>query len=178
MGPRTLSSTASYRQVGTCVFSSRAAAAILAHSACSAGRDNVLINQLDLDGLLRRAQRKLRLVKVRRTHLFLWIIGSAVALLRDSEETLVELSVHILVVEHRDCVSSLRNIAEDHLGAHRLAIDVRELAAKRRGCALWKTFRTLKQRYTDFALRVSHANHLDCQCALCWLRCSGARQNR
>src|SRR5215471_1783036 len=157
---------------------------MMADSACSAGRNSVLINQLDLDGLLRRAQRKLRFVKVRRAHLLLRIIGSAVALLRDSEEALVELSVHILVVKHRDCVDPLRNIAEDHLGAHRLAIDVRLLAAKRRGCVLRKTFRTLKQRYTDFALRVSRADHLDRQCAFCWLslwlwlRGSGARRNR
>src|SRR5215472_17584387 len=129
---------------------------MLAHSACSADGDSVLINQLDLDGLLRRAQRKLRLVKARRTHLFLRVIGSAVTFLGDSEQPLVQLSVQILIVEHRDSVDSLRNIAEDHLGAHRLAIDVRLLAAKRSGCALRKTFRTLKQRYTDFALRVSH----------------------
>jgi hypothetical protein len=81
---------------------------------CIKLRCSDLVDQLDLNGLLRGVQRELRLIKGRRAELLLRVIRSPIAFFGDPYEIPVELPVVVFVVAHRDRIDYLRKIAENY----------------------------------------------------------------
>src|SRR6266403_1856615 len=84
----------------------------------------LLVDQRDLDRLLRSVQREFGLVERGRALFLLGVVGSAVALLGHSHEVLVHLSVAVFVVKDRDGESTLWKVLKGHLGAQGLGIDL------------------------------------------------------
>jgi len=121
------------------------------------------IHQIDFERLPRSGQLEFRFFKAGRPHLLLWIIGSAVTFLRHAHKILVQLLVHVFVVEHRDSVNTFPKLLELNLCARSSRVNLDRLSLDGAWCVVRETLGAPEQSRSNLSFGVSCACNVNCQ---------------